>query len=188
VSSKNPFKKAFLGVNSAIKQGTARALNRALSSTKTKVTRALREETGLKTEYIQRRLRARKAKAAVLDIILGIAIKFDVALSRFSPKEKKVRVRPKGGKRTRVYQGATVKVGKGSRELVPGGFMLPNTEVVMQRQGEARYPTKQPKTGIFRDVAKGEERDAKAHMVDTFESIVAHEIEYAVGKQLKSNK
>lgn len=185
------FKKAFKGIDSAIKQGTARALNRALSSTKTKVVRHLREETGLKTDVVKTRTRSRKAKAERLDAILGIAVKYDVALTKFSPKEKIVRKVPKGGTRKRAYKGATVKVGKGARQLAPGAFLMQGKTVdgvVIQRKGEARNPLKAPKTKVFTEAAKAIDKPAQQHMRDTFDKIVAHEINYSVQRKFTQNK
>jgi hypothetical protein len=179
------FKKAFRGIDSAIQQGTARALNRALSSTKTKVTRQLREETALKTDIITARLRAKKAKANQLGAILAIAVKFDVPLTKFSPKAKSVKV----GKRR--YDGVTVKVGKQPRQLAPKAFFLQGKSVdgvVIARKGEAKNPLIQPKSDAFRKSAQAAQEPATKHMADTFEKNVGHEIEFAVSRKFKQNK
>ncbi len=200
------FKKAFKGIDSAIKQGTARALNRALSSAKTKMVRALREDTSLTTEVIKTRTRGRKAAQNRLGISLGIAVKFGVALTKFTPKEKKVRVKRGGKGKAQLYRGITAKIGKGPRQLVPGAFgMDTKSKFIVAGRKQAftdtnrghgvysnrtapRKPTVQLKTTVFVDAAKANEAAVKADMKDTFNRIVAHEIDYAIAKQFKSNK
>jgi hypothetical protein len=185
------FKKAFRGIDAAIKQGTARALNRALSSTKTRAVRQLREETGLKTDVIAERMRARKATQKRLDAIIAIATKVGVALSRFSPKAKNVRVVPKGGLTKRTYEGVTVKIGKQPRQLAPGAFFLKGKRtdgVVIQRKGLSKYPTFLPRVPIYGEVAAAHREENARHMRDTFEKNVAHEIDYAIQRKFSSNK
>jgi hypothetical protein len=192
----NEFKKAFKGIDGAIKQGSARALNRALSATKTKMVRALREDTGLKTEVIKTRTWGKKAKVDYLDITLGIAIKFAIALSKFSPAAKRVKSITRG-----LRQGVTAKVGKGGRQLVPGAFTLDNSKGLAVVGRKAAYSAtgeyvnsstqstlKSIKTEVFTDSAKANEADAKAYMRDTFEKIVAHEIDYAIQSKFSENK
>jgi hypothetical protein len=200
----NEFKKAFKGIDQAIKQGTARALNRALATTKTRTVRALREGTGLSTDVVKTRTRAKKAKGADLSVILGIAVKFQIALSKFSPKEKTVRVKPKGkrGKAT-PYVGVTAKVGTQGRQLVPGGFLLQGSTIkaVIARKGAfdssgnyipgssaPRYPLVELKSNVFTEVAKQQELPMKKVLMDTFDSIVSHEIDYAMQSKFDGNR
>lgn len=178
----NQFKKAFKGIDRAIKQGTQRALNRALKTTKTSVVRTLREETGLKTDLITERIRAKSAKGDSNNVILALAVKFDVPVGRFQPKAKKVM--SSSGKR-RV--GATAKIGKGSRELVPGSFLIPGTTAVVKRVGSERTPTKHPKSDVFRKAAQAAQRPAEAKLKETFEKNVSHEIDFAVQRALNKN-
>lgn len=198
--SKNQFKKALNGVDSAIKQGTARALNRALSSTKTKVVRQLRQDTGLKKDVVSTRTRFRKAKIDSLDVVIGIATKFGIPLRQFAAKAKNVRSAM--GRRI----GATTKIGRQNRQLVPGGFLMNvgATTIVAGRtkafsglgSGEgtytdskaARAPTTQLKTRAFSESAKDLQGPSEKHLKDTFERIVAHEIEYSVSRKLKQSK
>lgn len=198
--SNSEFKKAFKGIDSAIKQGTARALNRALSSSKTKMVRALRQDTGLKTEIISSRIRTKKAKSDSLAVIMGIAIKIGVAISKFGPSIKKVKaLYSDGSKRSR--KGVTAKIGKQSRQLVPGAFVLDNKSgmVVVGRkaafneQGEYVDSKTQSKlttlrTKIFTEAAQANETDIKKNLTDVFNDIVSHEIDYAVGAKFSENK
>jgi hypothetical protein len=185
------FKKAFRGIDAAIKQGTARALNRALSSTKTKVVRQLREETGLKTDIITERMRARKANQSRLDAIIAIATKVGVALGRFNARPKTVRVAPRGAPKKRSYEGVSVKIGKQPRQLAPGAFFLKGKRtdgVVIQRKGLSKYPTFLPRVPIYGEVAAAHREENARHMRDTFEKNVAHEIDYAIQRKFSSNK
>lgn len=201
--SSGEFRKAFKGIDNAIKQGTARALNRALSSTKTRVVRSLREDTGLKTSDITARTRSRKAAQNRLGVILAIAVKFGIALSKFSPLEKTVRVNRKGFSGKGIpYLGVSVKIGGKARQLYPGAFFLRGKtgEAVIGRKeafdskGQnytgrgSKYPTVKLKTDIFQESAKKNEASMKQYLVDTFDKNVTHEIEYAISSKLSSNK
>lgn len=192
----NEFRKAFKGVDQAIKVGTSRALNRALASTKTKYVRALREDTSLKTEVITSRTRFKKAKANDLSVIMAIAIKFGIALSKFNPSLRSV------SKNKRKYQGVTAKVGTAGRQLIPGAFALDTSNglVVVGRKGafdeKGQYvhpsapdhPIATLKSNVFTESAKAHESENKKAIVDTFDSIVGAAIDFAIQQKFNDNK
>jgi hypothetical protein len=193
------FQKAFKGIDSAIKQGTARALNRALSSTKTKVVRQLRQDTGLPTEVITARTRFKKATLKDLRVILAIAVKFGIALSKFKPSEKKVKVVQKNGRKVTHY-GVTAKIGQLPRQLVAGAFMLSGKtgEAVLGRKqaysdgiysdpNAPKYPTASLKSDVFTESAKAQQVPAKEYLQQAFDNNAEHEIEYAVQSKFKGN-
>jgi hypothetical protein len=195
------FRKAFKGVDAAIKQGTARALNRALSSTKTKMVRTLREQTGLKTDVITARTRSLSATSSKLSVIFAIATKFGIALSKFAPSLKKVRVKQRNG-RTVLHYGVSAKIGQQARQLIPGAFFLVGKtgEAVLGRKSAydkdgsysnptaPKYKTAQLRTRIFSEVAEQHQAEAQQYLADTFDKNVAHEIEYAIQKKFDENK
>jgi len=195
----NEFKNALKGVDKAIKVGTQRALNRALSQSKTKMVRSLREDTGLKTDVVKSRTRAKKARGNSLDVILRIAIQFAISLSKFGPKAKKVRAQYKDGTK-RARTGATAKIGRAPRQLVPGAFILKRGDGVAvgradayNAQGEYVDSTTQGKlvnlkTKAFTESAKANEAPVTKLMMDTFNRIVGHEIDFAIQKVLKAKR
>jgi hypothetical protein len=179
------FTKAFNGIDAAIKQGTARALNRALSSTRTKVTRAIREQTGLKTAVIKTRIREAKANRNKLSVVLALATKVGVSLAEFAPRVKKVM--SAAGKRF----GVTVKIGQQARQLVPGGWLATvksGKQLVLARKGKAQYPTVALRTTVFTDVVKAEQASAKRYIVDEFDRIVAEYIDFEIQKKFAQDK
>lgn len=186
------FKKAFRGIDSAIKQGTARALNRALSSAKTKMVRALREETGLTNKVVNRRVLETKANQAKLRARLGIAIKVGIPLSEFSPKLKTSRVVHKGNRRATKHYGVSVKIGKQGRQLVPGGFLVSGRNsgksLVLARKGKAPRPTVVLRTMLFTETAKAARAEAQRHMANTFNKDVSGYIDYEIKKRFTQNK
>jgi len=202
MSQKNGFRKALRGVDSAIKQGTARALNRASSSARTKIARVMREETGLKTEHVKARMRGSRAKVDSLGVVIGLAVKFGVAINRLGAKTKRVLARyPDGTKRART--GVTVKVGRQARELAPGAFAIerPGGVAVVGRQSQfsgdlAKTYRQSPiqgslvklKSDVFREQAEANQKSFTTHLHETFNRIVGHEIEFAVAKKFKENK
>jgi hypothetical protein len=194
------FRKAFRGIDTAIKSGTSRALNRALTSAKTKLVRALREETGLNTEVISTRTMSLKSQTNRLGVSLNIATKFGVPLSKFSPTLKRVQAQYKDGS-VRARTGVTAKIGKGARQLVPGAFALDNKRglVIVGRKAaydsSGRYVDSRVqgkltalKSNVFSESAKRNQPDVKKHLSDTFDKIVAHEINFAIQKKFDSNK
>lgn len=182
------FKKALKGIDQAIKQATARALNRALSSARTKITRDIASETGLPNKVIKTRMLETKARKDKLRARLGIATKVGVSLSEFKPRVKPVKVVHVGHSRPTTHYGVTVKLGNRGRDLVPGGFLSKGRgsgkQLVLARKGKARRPTVALRTMLFTDVAKAKQSEAQRHMLNQFNKDVAGYIDFEIKKKL----
>jgi hypothetical protein len=189
------FSRKLRGLDSAIRTGAVRAMNKALTTAKTQLVRDLRSDTGLKTEVISPRVMAIKANAKKLTVSLNVAVKVGVPLRHFSPSPKKV----KRGKRT--YQGVTAKIGSQGRVLIPGAFLLDNVKglVVVGRKkafsggqyvspSGPRKPLFQLRTTAFQESAKARRDEAKAKLRNRFNDIVNHEIEFSIAQRLNQNK
>ena len=185
----NEFKKALKGVDKAIKKATTRALNRALDSGKAKMGKALRAETGLPNKTLNKRLILKRANDKKSRVKLFYGISAGISLGEFKPKVKAVRATHKNhrkGSKTKHY-GVTVKIGKGARTLVPGGFVRTvksGKTLVLARKGEARRPTVAIRTGIFKDSVKANAASTDTHMMAEFNRIVHGYIEFEISKKL----
>lgn len=180
---------AIKGIDKAVQVGTARALNRALDNVRTKLAKDLRQDTGLKSERIKRRLLTRKASPEKLRSAINVAIKVGIALREFDPKEKIVR------RNKRAYNGITVKIGRAPRQLVPGAFPLVGktgeavlirklsyTKAGYTRPDAPKYPLAQPRYDIG-PAAKGRARFAMKDFQEAFDKRVSHEIQFALKKR-----
>jgi hypothetical protein len=194
------FRKALNGVDTAIKTGTARALNRALSTAKSQMVKKLREDTGLKTDVINTRTLAVKANVNHLSAILKIAVKFGIALSKFGPSARKVIAKYSDGTK-RARQGVTAKIGKQARQLVPGAFLLDNKRGLAVVGRKAAYDENGQyvdsktqgklvnlKTTIFTEAAVRNQAEVQKVMNQAFIDRVDHEIDYAIQQKLDSNR
>lgn len=185
--------KATRKIGQAVATGMIRGLNKAIDKTKTRVIRQLREETGLSSEQVYRRVLPIKAKKGKPNGSINIATKFDISLAYFKPKEKVVKLpskrtsRGKGRPKNRTFYGTTVKIGNNPRQLVPGGFLRTvksGKELVLARKGQARYPTVALKTDIFRKVAQKHQVENSEFLKKTVDELTPHEIEFALSQTL----
>lgn len=115
-----------------VARATSRALNQAARQTNTEASKRIRQKRNLKARTIKRQLSIRKAsptrrRASV--VASGRAI----SLKEYGARRKVV---TRNGKR---YQGATVEVDRGKRELVAGAFFGPGGHLY-KRKGKARTP------------------------------------------------
>lgn len=190
----NQFRSKLKGLDGAIRTGAIRALNKSLTSAKSKLVKDLRTDTGLKTEDIKARVMALKASNKKLTVSLNMAVKIGVPLRRFDPRPKKV----KAGKRT--YEGVTVKIGQLGRQLAPGAFFmgrnssfvigrkLSYTNGVYLNKAAPRKPTVQLRSSVFVDSAQRRRDEAKRYLIARFEAISQHEIEFSLKQRLSGNK
>jgi hypothetical protein len=181
-------------INSAVKSGSIRALNKALTKTKNKLVKDLKDDTGLKSETLSKRILLIKARSKNLKGSINIATKIDVQLSAFSPKEKGVKVpgkrKPgtKGRPKSRTYIGVTVKMGKSARQLVPGGFLRTvrsGKEIILTRTNDTRYPVKAMKSDVLKQSAKARQNEAIQYLQKEFAATNKIEIDAALAKKNK---
>lgn len=201
-------------VNSAVKKGSIRALNRAGTSARAEMARLLRQDTGLKKKDIDPRvakMRATKTtsstgsyKATVL-----ILTKMGIPLDKFKPRRKTVTIpgirkpgqrgRPKSRKRV----GVTVKLPGQSRELIPGAFYQQvgnGYEMVLARKDALdasgkytgkkteRYKTVRLRAKVVLPSAKAHAPKVLKHMKEVFDKNISHEIDFAVKQKLSSDE
>lgn len=186
----NEFKKAFIGIGSAIQQGTVRALNRALSSTKTELVKNLGADTGLKAALIKTRVLDIKANKNKFSVQLAIATKVGVSLAEFSPREKVVNVVHPGHTLPTRHVGVTVAVG-GNRDLVPGGFLWTapsGKQLVLARKSTTKYPVVTLRSNAFTDAAQARVAETESTLRSNFEDQVVAQVEYAVQAKFDSDK
>ncbi len=187
------------GMDKAVRTGTVRALNKALASTKSKVIKELRSETGLKTEVIKTRVMGLKANADKMTVSVNIATKVGVALRHFSPSQKKVRVKHRTGGKARLHYGVSIRLGTQGRVLAPGAFFIGKNGIVVGRKAAytsgsyttnitPRKPLIQLRTNVFLDSARGMKDTNSKYLGDRFNTVVTHEINYAVSQRFSSNK
>ena len=182
--------KAMKGVDNAIKLGTKRALNRSAASTRTLIRQTMRKETGLKSEYVNKRLllnRTQTGNTKPYSFRANVAIAMRAILPQrlFNPRVK--RIKTIRGNR----YGVTTKVGKQGRTLIPGAFLMQlrnGVEIVAERKGNRRTPTKQSMTGIWQEIVASRYGMFTKFANDTFNQIVGREIDYALSKRESSNK
>lgn len=188
-------------LNSAVKTGSIRALNKAVSSAKSRLAKAMRQDTGLTSKVIGKRLLARKANVKKLNASLNIAVKYGVPLKDLKAKEKRVRVKHRGGRKAQVHTGVTIKIGSNARTLAPGVFpLVGKTGEAMLGRKQAfskgtyihssgpKYKTFTPKLPVVLDSAIARKTEIEKHMQDTFDKNVHHEIEYAVSQAIARKK
>ena len=200
------FKAAAQKVKKASEKAKIRALNRALSSGSAQMRKALRQETGLTNRQLKKRIFEKKARTSTA--VLSIATKVGIHLGEFKPKVKKVRVPGvviRGSKpKPRTYYGVTVKIGKQSRELVPGGWLWTSNrslkDMVLARKkafdyATGRYiprhasatsdrrPTTALKSDIVYKVAKANAPAVEKHMRESLEKNLAHELKYYMSRK-----
>jgi hypothetical protein len=182
--------KAMKGVDNAVKLGTQRAINRSITSTRSLVNKTIRQETGLKSEYVSRRLILNKTQKGLTSPYsfranVSIATRTALALRLFNPKPKRVRS-------NRGYRlGVTVKVGKQARALQPKSFMFTlrnGVNIVAERKGSNRSPIKQSFTFIWQDTVERNYPMFNRFLQSEFDRIVGREIDYAVQQQINRNR
>lgn len=190
MSFQNQFVKTFKGLDQAIAQGTARAMNRALSTTQTQLAKNLKDDTGLSTKVIKSRMLSIPATKGKLAAVLAIAVKVGVSLAEFAPQIKKVKVVHQGNTKATTHYGVTVKIG-GTRTLVPGAWLAyakNGKALVLSRKAGNRYPTVALRTDAFRDAVVAREPDAQKVMLDKFNEIVSTEIDNSIQYKFNSDR
>jgi hypothetical protein len=181
------------GVDKALKSATNRALNRAVSSARSKLMQGLRAGTGLPTKDLKSRVKMLRASSKRQDVALLVGTKVGIPLRKFRAKAKSMRVTHRNRKGRTKHYGATVKIGQGGRQLAPEGFLMntpSGTPVVAKRkvQSDPRSKTAELRTKVFAEVAEATKGDVAKHMQDTFEKNVSHEIEYALKKKFSTKE
>lgn len=137
----NNFANSGSKLRSIARRAEVRALNAAIRSARTEVSRFITEQAPLKAKDIKKRLFERTAKtrnAAAPAAALNVKVDF-VPLFWFGARSKKVKT--SAGPRT----GATAVI-RGARQIVPGGFVatMPNgKEALFSRKSNSRLPIKQ---------------------------------------------
>ncbi len=168
-------------VQNAIFGGTVRAINKAAAKTFTKVKRDLREDTGLTNKVIEKRVLVSKANKNKITASVNVATQFDVQLSEFSPKEKKVSVN------RRTYYGVTVKVGTEGRQIVPGGFLRTvnsGKQLILSRTSNSRYPIQALKSDIVKVSALARQEENSAYMRTEFDRLLDTQVTYELDKYI----
>jgi hypothetical protein len=189
----NSFKKVALAIKESVASGSIRAMNKALTKTKSKVSKDLKSATNLDSKTLKKRVNVIKAKKGKSTGSVGVAVKYGLPLSAFSPKEKKVTLpgRKASGRRgrpkVRTYYGVTVKVGNRPRELVPGGFLRTvrsGKDIVLTRVSKTRYPILEPKTDILRKAAEEIRPSANKYLKQELDNAINLEISDAFNKKI----
>lgn len=198
--SKNEISKVAKQIAKATITGSKRALNKAASKATTQMIRSLRTDTGLPTDRLKARVRAYKATDVKLMSSVNVATKRGVNLSdeAFKPKEVKLRVQPKNGKRSkrgkvkaRTYFGVSVKIGKDPRGLVPGGFLRSvssKKDLVLKRKGERKYPTEALKSDVVNRKAEARAKEIQDLLFKSFTERLDAEIAYALESKFGDEK
>lgn len=187
----NEFVKAVKGIDQAIKLGTSRALNRALSSTKTQLVRDLSDDTGMKNASIKARVREVKATVKSLNVIIALAVKIGVSLAEFSPSIRKIKVVHQGNTKATTHYGVSVRIGGTTRDIVPGAWLAygkSGKKLVLARKGKDKYPTQALRTDVFKDAAKTRQVQATKQLADKFSNEVASQIDFAIQQKFNSDK
>lgn len=187
----NEFVKAFKGIDKAIRQGTTRALNRALSNTKTQLVKNLGEDTSLKASVIKDRVLDIKATQNKQSVQLAVAVKVGVALSEFSPSPKYVSVTPRGRTHPQRFRGVSVRVA-GTREIVPGAFLWTSPAgkdlVLMHKSpNDKRTPIVTPRSNVFKEAASARVDATTQFLQDKFNALVADQIDFAIQSKFDSD-
>jgi hypothetical protein len=182
------FKSALKGVDQALKNAGIRAMNRSLTTARTKLSRDIKTETGLPIKRINRRISERKARYDRLKASLSIGIKTGISLSEFKPLVKNVKVVHKGNRKPTTHYGVSVKIGSQGRTLVPGGFLALGKAsgklLVLARKGMARRPTVALRTKLFTDAVMKLYKNAEQTLAETFKKNIGNEIKFYLAKTL----
>lgn len=195
--AKDDFSKTASDIAKAINLGTKRALNRAAAKANTQMSQKIRDDSGLASAFIKKRLRVYKATNAKMMSSVNVATKQGVHLSEFKPKVVAVRVVPKnatiskrGRAKPKTYYGVTVKIGTQPRGLVPGGFLrtvASGKTLVLARKGDKPYPTVALKTDVIeRSALANSDAVAKA-MSDSFNDQLQSQIDYALATKFAAD-
>ncbi len=212
--STKQFEKAFKRIDKAIKASTVSTLNKALSATHTKVKKELRTETGLSNDEISERIRVYKATQKNPKASIRIAIKVGIHLSKMKAQVKRVTAtvrnaysKPSGiikkAFKSKFY-GASVKIGKQPRQLVPGGFLattkrgkllvLARKEAVdadgtnyVPNKVTSKRPTIALRTKVFSDAAKRIQEECSKYMKQYLSDNYTEQLQANLSKKLDDN-
>ena len=176
---------AMKGVDNAIALGCKRAMNRSISSTKTYISKSLRNELSLPNAIVSKRLKLNKVAKGIKDPYafranVAIAMKRLFPMRFFKPKSKKV----KTSRGIRI--GVTTKIGKAARTLVPKAFMIMlknGVPVVAQRKGKERTPTREVYTEAWQRTVTDKLKEYKSFLQNNFKRIVGQQIDFALSKK-----
>lgn len=200
-------------INTAIKKGARNAANAALKVVDKSVRKEIKDATGLSKDRIDGTgsqgglVWTYKATSKVPKVKIQIATKQGLNLSdeAFKPKQKAIRRTVKGAhskhgviKRNykATYYGATVKIGKTPRQLIPDAFYSEFTVgkskkkqigLVLRRRGKGRLPVDALKTDILQKTAAELQVTASKQLKEIFDRTVDAEIDKAMAKALDSN-
>lgn len=152
-----------LKVHKGVLKGTKIAIRNAGKFTRNDVRKDLRRELGVQNKRIKGRVLQNKPASGLtgrhsLKGGIAVAVLKLMPMRWFKPKQKIVKTQISGSKsRKKVKRfGATIKIGKKPRELVPGGkaFLMDvgATQIVAERKGRSRRPTRQLYTKVLQEV------------------------------------
>lgn len=174
----NNFGSVFRNIEKTVKTSQRQALARAATSTRAKFAQEM-GKVGIPSARARARTKIiRNAQAAIISI--GMRVLF--ALHDFSPGEK--RVTSAAGKR----YAATYKVKGQGRVLAGNGAFLAEgknsrKKIIIQRVGDARYPTTTVLTDIFQVEADRISDSLTEHMSNRFEIEFKHSLQYNLNKK-----
>lgn len=196
--------KAMRRINSAVKTGTIRAMNRAADSARSQMAKTIRDETGLPLKRVNTRVGTTKANSKRFFSSVNVATKVGIPLDEFKPKISKIRLPAKpvsgrrGRPRQRVFHGVTVKIGGAPRELVSGGFLtkVKNGKTLVLARKRAissgsydnqaggtkardRRPTTRLRQNVILKAAQANAQMVKKQMQSVFEKNIGREIDFA---------
>lgn len=163
----------------AIRLIGSRALNRAGSQGRTKSSRALAKQTGLKLRTVRTAMVPLKASAASLEYRIK-ARGGDIALKHFDARETRKGVSAKPFGKRKIFAGTFIKGGK-----FPSRVTLNMGGQVFAREGEDRFEIEKQKSGVIlpNEMIKGESAKAWNDAVAKVLPVrIVHELKRETGK------
>lgn len=151
----------------------SRTLNTEGTRFKTTIAKSIRKIYNVKSGDIKERVHTKSATYSRLQYIMKVD-GHRLNLSRFSPLEKKIKIKSKNGRWGYTRVGVTVKVKRtGGRKLVKGGFS--HSGAIFKRAGDDRMPIDTLRTlsiaQMFKkDFIKIGEDNINANLHKTFQS------------------
>lgn len=161
-----------------INTATYRSLNKTYSKINTKFKKEIRTSTGLPLKFLNKRFKVKKASKTNFSGYVSMGTKFGISLDNFKPKVKIIK------KSKRKYQGVTVKIGKGAREIVQGGFIATvksGKSLILVRKGKERSPTYNPKHNLH-PIAKQIQPSLKSYGQSEYKLQFQQQIKYELSK------
>lgn len=173
---------AFKKIEKVMLTSQRQALARASNSTKARFSQEM-TKVGIPSARAKARTKIiRTAQAA----ILSIGIRVQLAIHDFSPGEK--RIMTPAGKR----YAATYKIKGKDRAIVGDGAFLATgkgsgKKIILQRVGDARYPTKTVLTDIFEQTVQDVSGTLAEYMGERFAIEYNHAVSYNLDKIINKN-